>query len=210
MHAIWGGFLDPISNKNLPPSEFSPYKNTGNVSTVFHAGKLLALCEGHKPYLLSWEDLETIKPYTFSNQLSHPFCAHPKVDAITGELMFFGYSAFQKPYLKYSVISASGEISHTVAVDLPHPVAVHDFAITENYTVLMDLPITLKKPTDVDGSWHEFRKDLSSRFGIIPRYGNNDEIQTIEFPALYVPHTLNAYEQGDEVVVIATRVDSMG
>ncbi len=58
---------------------------------------------------------------------------YPKVDPVTGEMMFFGYSLAKPPYLQYSVVSASGELLRTVSIDLPVRVMMHDFAITEGF-----------------------------------------------------------------------------
>jgi carotenoid cleavage dioxygenase len=53
-----------------------------------------------------------------------------------------------------------------------------------------------------------FERDRPSRFGILPRHGNNSNIRWFESPSCYVFHTLNAYEDGDEVVLIACRMNS--
>ncbi|MFN6180587.1 MAG: carotenoid oxygenase family protein, partial [Dolichospermum sp.] len=53
-----------------------------------------------------------------------------------------------------------------------------------------------------------FEKHRPSRFGIIPRHGDNSNIRWFECPSCYVFHTLNAYETGDEVVLIACRMNS--
>jgi carotenoid cleavage dioxygenase len=54
----------------------------------------------------------------------------------------------------------------------------------------------------------KFEKDRASRFGIVPRHGDNNDIRWFEAPACYVWHTLNAYEDGDEVVLLGCRVNS--
>jgi carotenoid cleavage dioxygenase len=53
-----------------------------------------------------------------------------------------------------------------------------------------------------------FESDRSSRFGIVPRHGNNSQIRWFETPSCYIFHTLNAYEDKDEVVLIASRMSS--
>ena len=40
----------------------------------------------------------------------------------------------------------------------------------------------------------------------MPRFGDNSSIKWFEAPACYVFHTLNAYEDGDEIVLIACRM----
>lgn len=205
---IWTGLMEPPQLNNPANNLFSPFKNTANTALVWHAGHLLALWEGGEPYEIELSDLKTIGPYAYDGQLASPFTAHPKVDAITGEMIFFGYSLLQPPYLQYSVVSAQGEILRTVPIDLPIGVMMHDFAITENYTLFMDLPLTFRlerlrrrEPA------YMFEPDSPSRFGILPRHGDGSCIRWFEVPTCYVLHTLNAYEIGEEVVLIASRMN---
>lgn len=203
--AIWSGLLEPPQMDN----PHGRHKNTANTALVWHAGQMLALNEGGKPHAIKLPELETIGEYTYNGKLVSAFTAHPKVDPVTGEMIFFGYSLLAPPYLQYSVVSAQGELLRTVPIELPIGVMMHDFAITENYTIFMDLPLTLNPERAQRGEpLMMFERDRSSRFGIVPRHGDNSNIRWFESPACYVFHTLNAYEEGDEVVLIACRMSS--
>ncbi|MEO0459073.1 MAG: carotenoid oxygenase family protein [Cyanobacteria bacterium P01_A01_bin.114] len=204
--ALWAGLLEPPQLANPANNLFGPFKNTANTALVWHADRLLALWEGGEPYEIDRSQLTTAGPFTYGGQLASPFTAHPKVDAKTGEMMFFGYSLLQPPYLKYSVVSPQGKIVSTVPIHLPAAVMMHDFAITENYTIFMDLPLTFKlerlrrrEPA------YLFEPEAPARFGILPRHGDGSRIQWFEVPSCYVVHTLNAYEDDDDVVLIACR-----
>ncbi|WP_414568092.1 carotenoid oxygenase family protein [Nostoc sp. CCY 9925] len=203
--AIWTGLLEPPQMDN----PHGPGKNTANTALVWHAGQMLALNEGGSPHAIKLPELETIGEYTYDGKLVSAFTAHPKVDPVTGEMIFFGYSLYAPPYLQYSVVSAQGELLWTVPIDLPIGVMMHDFAITENYTIFMDLPMTFSPQRAQRGEpVMMFERDRPSRFGIVPRHGNNSNIRWFESPSCYVFHTLNAYEEGDEVVLIASRMSS--
>lgn len=202
--AIWTGMLEPPQLDN--PHGIS--KNTANTALVWHNKQLLALWEGGAPHHISIPDLETIGEYTYNDKLVSAFTAHPKVDPVTGEMMFFGYG-FRPPYLQYGIVSAQGELLSTVPIEIPMAVMMHDFAITENYSIFMDLPLTFSVERMQRGEpMLMFEKDRPSRFGIIPRHGDNSNIRWFECPSCYVFHTLNAYEAGDEVVLIACRMNS--
>lgn len=60
-----------------------------------------------------------------------------------GEMFTFGYS-HMPPYVTYRVISKNGFMYDPVPITISDPVMMHDFAITENYTIFMDLPLILK------------------------------------------------------------------
>lgn len=202
-HAIWTGLLEPPQRDN----PHGPYKNVANTALVWHDRRLLALWEGGEPHSIEVPSLATVGSYTYEGNLKSPFTAHPKVDPVTGHMMFFGYSLAQPPYLKYSVVSPAGKLLQTVPIDLPVGVMMHDFAITENYTIFMDLPLTFRLERMQRGEpAFMFEKDTPSRFGILPRFGDNSSIKWFEAPACYVFHTLNAYEDGDEIVLIACRM----
>ncbi|MBO3459517.1 carotenoid oxygenase family protein [Aetokthonos hydrillicola Thurmond2011] len=202
--AVWSGFLEPPQQDN----PYGPGKNTANTAIVWHAGQLLALWEGGAPHSIEVPDLNTIGEYTYNNKLASAFTAHPKVDPVTGEMMFFGYS-FSPPYLQYSLVSPTGELLRTVPIDLPMGVMMHDFAITENYTIFMDLPFTFSPERMQRGEPATmFERDRPSRFGILPRFGDNSNIRWFESPSCYVFHTLNAYQEKDEIVLIGCRMSS--
>ena len=127
--------------------------------------------------------------------------AHPKLDERTGELLVFGYGK-EWPYLHYGVVGPDGALVHAIDVPLPGPRLPHDLAFTERYTIFNDLPLYWAPGLLAQGvhlpRWHP---DQPSRFGIVPRYGATDEIRWFEAEPTYVLHWINAYEDGDEVVV---------
>jgi carotenoid cleavage dioxygenase len=169
---------------------------------------LLSLWEGGEPHELAVPGLETVGPYNFCGKLVSAFTAHPKVDPETGEMMFFGYSPLP-PYLQYSIVSAEGELVSTTPIELDVPVMMHDFAVTKNYSVFMDLPVTFRFDRIARGepvvAWEP---DNGARFGILPRHGRGDSIRWFEAPPCYVFHTTNAYEDGDDVVLTGCRMNS--
>jgi carotenoid cleavage dioxygenase-like enzyme len=208
--SIWKtGLLEPPQLDLAPNNAFSPFKNTANTSLVWHAGKLLALWEGAEPYEIQLPSLETIGPYYYQGQLTSRVTAHPKVDFNTGEMIFFGYYPTGSSHLLYGVVSATGQIIRTVPIDLPAGVMMHDCAVTPNYTIILDLPLrfSLDRWRQGDTAYF-FRKDIASRFGILPRHGDNNSIRWFESSPCYIFHTVNAYEEGEEVVLYACRLDS--
>jgi carotenoid cleavage dioxygenase-like enzyme len=60
-----------------------------NTHIVPHVGKLLALEEGHAPIAIDPVTLETLGVWTFSGRLPGNMTAHPKIDPVTGEMVFF-------------------------------------------------------------------------------------------------------------------------
>ena len=131
----------------------------------------------------------------------------------------------------------------------PSPIKVggspmmHDFALTENYVVIYDLPVVFDKPMatrgrcraalriparlmmsaiigrnplpdpviariargaaegDIGTLPYSWDPDYPARLGLLPREGGSDDVRWFEIDPCFVFHTLNAYEDGDTVVV---------
>jgi carotenoid cleavage dioxygenase len=127
--------------------------------------------------------------------------AHPKVDSKTGELLFFSYSK-RDPYMRYGVVDENSELVHYVDIPLPGPRLPHDMAFTENYVILNDFPL-FWDPALLEHDVHLPRlyPDLPSRFAILPRRGGTADIRWFEADPTFVLHFVNAYEDGDEIVL---------
>lgn len=127
--------------------------------------------------------------------------AHPKVDARTGEMLFFNYGT-EAPYMHYGVVDRDGKLAHYIDVPLPGPRLPHDMAFTENFVILNDCPMfwqpeLLAKGHHVPALYPE----LPTRFAIVPRRGETADIRWFEADPTFVLHWMNAYEDGDEIVL---------
>ena len=197
--SLWGGLADPVQLAKRPGSgSHGSLKDASSTDIVVHAGKALSTfyqCgEGYRldPLTLEQEGLASWVPID-------GISAHPKVDEATGELMFFNYSK-HAPYLHYGLVGADDKLKHYQSVPVPGPRLPHDMAFTENYVILNDLP-TFWDAKLLERNIHavRFHEGLASRFAIVPRRGG--EARWFEAAPTYVLHWLNAYEDGDEIVL---------
>lgn len=132
--------------------------------------------------------------------------AHPRVCPITGEMLFFGYGAMP-PYLMYYRVSADGEFLQSSEITVTGPTMMHDFAVSRDHTVFMDLPMIFDMELAMSGGMPiRWSDDYPSRFGVMPRAGSNADVQWFDIDPCYVFHTLNAHDDGDEVVVTGCRL----
>ena len=204
--ALWTGLTEMPQLQDPPHGML--FKNAGNTAMVWHDRKLLALWEGGEPHVIELPSLETKGPYNYGGKLRSPFTAHPTVDPVTGEMMFFGYQPMGPDFLLYSVVSAAGDLVRTVPIQIPRAVMMHDFAITASHTIFMDLPLLFDPMRMFRGEApFFFDRDAPSRFGIVPRHGDNTSVRWFEGPSCYVFHVLNAFEEGSEVVLVGCRMD---
>ncbi|KAK6933811.1 Carotenoid oxygenase [Dillenia turbinata] len=204
-----------------------------NTALVYHHGKLLALSEADKPFIITYIDsadvvevledgeLQTIGLLDYDKRLAQSFTAHPKVDPFTGnnpltldikpgEMFTFGYS-HTPPYITYRVISKDGVMQDPVPITVSEPIMMHDFAITESYAIFMDLPLYFRPKEMVKEKKLIFTFDATkkARFGVLPRYPKDElQIQWFELPNCFIFHNANAWEEEDEIVLITCRLEN--
>lgn len=206
-HAIWPGLMSP-PDRSLAMAWGSDHflKDASNTDvTVYQGGAISTFYQCGDGYRIDARTMETQGKLDLAGMGVRSMSAHPKADERTGELLFFDYDS-KPPYMTYGVLGPDGRLKHHVAIDLPGARLPHDMAITENYTILHDLPL-FWDPKLLARDIHKvtFFPELPSRFGIIPRYGSADSIRWFETDPCYIYHTVNAWEEGDEVIMIACR-----
>jgi carotenoid cleavage dioxygenase len=187
-----------------PPGSVNDHMLPTRASTAvaYHAGRIMALYEPSLPTEVR-ADLSTVGLVDFGGALSTPFTAHPKIDPITEEMHFFGYDIFGPPYLRYHVVNPSGTLITTEPITLPGPVMMHDFAITTNHVVFLDLPVIF----DAALLGHqpfpfEWRPSHGARVGLMPRGGGDADVVWCDIDPCYVYHVLNAYDEPEGSVII--------
>ena len=179
-----------------------------NTHVMRHAGKIFALEEAHLPWVVD-EQLNTIGPHDFGGKLKGPMTAHPRVCPVTGELLFFGYSILEAPYVTYHRVSADGELVQSESIDSPKPVMMHDWNITEHYVIFMDLPLVFDLEAAMKGqSPFGFKPEAGARLGVMPRDGGNGDIKWFDIDPCYVFHPMNAHEEGNNIVIYVCRQNS--
>ena len=176
-----------------------------NTHIVNHAGKLLALEETSLPWELN-KDLDTIGVEDFEGKLKTAMTAHPRVCPETGEMLFFGYSMMGEPYLNYYRVSKEGKLVQSEAIEIPRPVMMHDWNITRNYVVFMDLPIVSDMDLAVTtGSPFGFKPECGARLGVMPREGNNSDVRWFDIDPCFVFHSFNSFEVDNKIVLYVSR-----
>ncbi|WP_460525323.1 carotenoid oxygenase family protein [Flindersiella endophytica] len=172
---------------------------TANTHVIHHNDKILALVENGFPYEVTPE-LDTVGPCDFHGRLTTAMTAHPKQDPATGELHFFGYG-FRPPYLTYHRLSASGELVESREIAVPGPTMMHDFAITANHIVWLDLPLVFDVSLVGKGMPVGWDDTYGARIGVMPRDGSG-KVAWFDVDPCYVFHVGNARDDAAGRVVL--------
>ena len=180
-----------------------------NVSVITHGGRLLSLGEIGWPYELDPSDLSTVGPVDFGGSLGLNFTAHPKVDPATGLLHGFGYGLLAPPFLTYYVISADGtQVLHSTDIDTGGSTMIHDFAVTDRDVVFWEGPVLFDLDLAIGGNPIPYKWDAGygSRFGVMPLGGSGEDIRWVEVDPMFIFHGTNAYRDGDDIVIYASKL----
>ncbi len=201
---------EALNEQWTPGPLFSDIDAAPNTSVIGHAGRTFALGEGGAtPYELGYE-LDSLGPSDFGGTLPGTYSAHTKRDPETGELHAVAYF-WGWPHVQYSVLDATGAITRTVDIPVADSPLVHDLALTARYAVIYDLPITFSMDLAMGGSpfpyaWNDAHP---ARVGLLPRDGDADSIRWFDVEPCWVFHTLNAYDDGERVVIDLVKFPKM-
>jgi carotenoid cleavage dioxygenase-like enzyme len=177
------------------------HSSIANTHVVRHAGKTLALMEFSLPYEIS-NDLETVGVYDFGGKLNDSMTAHPKICPVTGEMHFFGTGNILEPHVVYHRADADGRLTVNRPIDVPALTMMHDFALTAEHVVFLDLPLVfdlrvalaqqdVRELRDLPYRWDD---DYGARLGVLRRDDPYGPVRWLDIDPCYVFHIANAYD----------------
>ena len=193
--ALWGTFGNPMTSD---PSVAGQDGGVANTNILWHAGRLMALEEGHPPLEM---DPVTLETRGYLNQYRGRVTAHPKIDPETGEMVWFGYSSGEGPLnatVSYGVTDKAGVVTRRDDFEAPYCSMVHDFLVTRRHALFPILPLTGSLERAMTGgppfAWEP---DKGAFVGVMARGAGVDTLRWFQTEACYVFHPMNAWEDGD-------------
>jgi all-trans-8'-apo-beta-carotenal 15,15'-oxygenase len=184
--------------------------NVANTSVQYHAGELLALYEGGRPWKVDPDSLETVGEHDYDGQLkpSYSYSAHPTWDPATGELYNFGIQYGPRTRLRTYRIDTAGRLHHLHAITLPFATLNHDCALTSRFMVFVIDPLVLRVPrflfgfTSLDKAVR-FDATKATRVILAPRDGGKPHVAECE--PFFHYHINNAFDDSHDVVLDLVR-----
>jgi carotenoid cleavage dioxygenase len=200
------GESQPLSDWPADHQQFA-----ANTNVIGHNGQTFAIVEaGAPPVELSY-DLETVRVSNLGGSLPHAYSAHPKRDPLTGELHVMTYFWGWGNQVQYLVVGTDGRVRRHVDIPTAGGPMIHDIAFTQKYILVFDLPTVFNIDAAMSGASLPYYWDHSyqARIGLLPREGNGEDVKWIDIDPCYIFHPMNAYDDGDEVVLDAARHEKM-
>ena len=197
--ALFGTFGNPLTTD---PAALGQDSGLANTHIVHHAGRLLALEEGHQPFEV---DARTLAPCGYLDYAgaARRFTAHPKIDPSTGEMVFFGYMAGDEPFsrqIALGSVDACGTVRRLDTFEAPYVSMIHDFFVTEHYVAIPVLPLTGDLERAMNGgppfAWEP---DQGAYVGVVRRGADIATLKWLETDPCYVFHPMNMWDDGEHL-----------
>ncbi|ACZ86209.1 carotenoid oxygenase family protein [Streptosporangium roseum] len=175
-------------NRSVRTPGFAPM-----VHVIEHARRTFAMAEGGLPPAELDAELNTVGVCDLGGTAEgFTAGAHSKHDPLTGELHSLSYMP-GRDFVQYIVTDAGGSVARATAIPMTRTPFMHDFALTGNHVVLWDTPLGF------DGFECRWAPEHPARVGVMPRTGG--DVRWLDIDPVHVSHTLNAYDDGDSIVV---------
>ncbi|ACG77168.1 retinal pigment epithelial membrane protein [Phenylobacterium zucineum HLK1] len=204
--SLFGSFGNPMTTD---PSALGQDSGVANTNIVWHAGRLMALEEGHMPTQMDPGTLETIG---YAEAYRGRTTAHPKLDPVSGEMVWFAYGVGDMPLsagMSYGVTGADGKVVRRDDFQAPFACMVHDFMVTQNHVLFPILPLTASLERAMSGKpAFAWEPEKGAYVGVMRRDGDVGSIRWFNTEACYVFHPLNAWEEEGRIVADVMRYDA--
>ncbi len=204
--------LEAASGMAAAPGPRRGMGDTVNTNVIQVAGKTLALVEaGSYPAELS-DELETTTYSDFGGGLAGSFTAHPHEDPATGEFHAICYDAGNPNQITHVALDRTGRVLRELPIAVQNGPSIHDCALTQNYVVIFDLPVTFSMKALIGGHKFPYRwnREHRARVGLLRRDGDAGDLTWHDVEPAYVFHVSNSYEdEAGRVVIDACAYDTM-
>ena len=186
-------------------------KNIANTGILYWGDKLLALWEGGQPHSLNPQNLETIGIDDVDGilQPGQTFSAHPRIEKGKDEKGDVLVNFSVKPGLSSTItifeFNSQGKLLKRYSHYIPGFAFLHDMAITPNYCIFFQNPISLNPLPFLlglrgIGQCLDFSPNKSTQVILIPRDGSK-AIKILDTKPCFVFHHCNAWEKNGEIYV---------
>ena len=195
---------------------FQAQKDTCNTAIAEHGGKVLALMEQCPPSEIeirkdgSIHTKESASRLNGAIPMSDPLTggalsAHGRTCPITRDRIHVSYGSSSKPYVRVDTFKAGDgwNLRDSIGINTAAPVMVHDCAITSQYVVVFDFPLTVRPARLLVNRFPvEYEPSYGARIGLVPRNGSGDDTIWFDCDPGVILHAVNAYETNDGKVIV--------
>ena len=177
-----------------------------NVNVADFGGDIVALTETTLPMRFAPETLATLGVLVYELPLTGQVSnAHPHYDAV--RMRHYSYMIAFGMQSRYRLFSIGDDGTQVQLAELPvdRPAYMHSFAMSENHLALVEFPLTVSalelkfsgKPFIRNYRWQPER---GLKFHVFAKDGGRT-VATAQGDAAFAFHHVNAFEDGDDLVI---------
>jgi carotenoid cleavage dioxygenase-like enzyme len=193
-------------------SYFTSPEPTDNASVNVVGGDdgFRAITETTMPIEFDPETLETLDVPEELDDLGQITTPHPHEDPETGErLSYVTHFGFNSEYRVYVEENGSREVLAEIERD--EPAYMHSFGMTRRYVVLAEFPfvvnpLKIRFGNDTVAESYTWKPDRGVRFTFVDR-STGEVVASPKASPFFAFHHVNAYDDGDEVVLDVAAYD---
>jgi all-trans-8'-apo-beta-carotenal 15,15'-oxygenase len=188
-------------------------KNIANTNIIYWGDKLLALWEAAEPHRLDPKTLETIGKDYLNGILEEgdAFAAHPRIDpsckqdGVAPCLVNFSIKPGLSSTITIYEFNPAGKLLRRQSRSIPGFAFIHDFAITPNYCIFFQNPVSFNPIPFLlgfrgAGECVKLEPDKPTRIVVIPRH-SKEPMRFLETRSGFIFHHANAFEQDDTIYI---------
>jgi all-trans-8'-apo-beta-carotenal 15,15'-oxygenase len=204
---LFGGYGTPLAR---PVHELllGDTKQPANTSVLLWQGRLFATCEADKPYEMAPGDLSTLGVSSLGGVLVGPFSAHAHAVPARRSTYNFGVGHGRSSQVDVYALPEQGAARRMATFDLEGIRVNHDFAATDTHLVFAFAPqylslvntVLLRKSPVGSAKWIAKR---GTEIVVIP-IDDPTRIRRFRVDAFMLEHVVNAFDDGDDVVIDCT------
>jgi beta,beta-carotene 9',10'-dioxygenase len=187
---------------------FSPgsaLTDNANINVARLGERFVSMTETPLPVQFDPHTLETagVRPYEVPGQLS---TAHPHLDRESGGMLNYAAKLGARNSYRFFEVGPRAKKPRVIAsLPVSEPAYMHSFGLTERWLVLAEFPYVVNplalalsgRPYIENYRW---KPELGTRFTLVDR-ATGEATAGFQADACFAFHHVNAYEEGDEVVV---------
>lgn len=179
--------------------------DNANINVAKLGERFIAMTETPLPVQFDARTLKAagVRPYQAPGQLS---TAHPHLDRTSGSMLNYAANLGPRSSYRFFLVGPRDTEPQVIAsLPVKHPSYMHSFGLTERFIVLAEFPLVVDplalalsgRPYIENYRW---KPELGTRFTLIDR-SSGKATGGFQTDACFAFHHVNAYEDGDDVLV---------
>jgi len=164
---------DSLGEPRRPGPIHAGIDHAVHTNVIGQAGRTFVITEGGaNPFELT-EDLDTVGSCDFDGTLpaGGGYVSHPHRDPVTGEWHAVSYFGGRANRVHYTVLDTTARIRRSIEIPVDGQPAMHDFALTEHYIVIYDLPLVVDLRRVAGGLPRPLRRPADALIPRLVRHG---------------------------------------